>query len=422
MGANFIPKNIRGDRSTDLAIIILDHKGPFPTLTLGDSDAMEIGDRVLAVGAPFGLTGSVTSGIISAKGRNGLKMNQYEDFLQTDAAINPGNSGGPLVNLDGQVVGINAAIKSRSGGFQGVGLAAASNLAKRVVMALRTEGIVRRGYLGVQIRELSADVATRLKVPDEAGIAVAQVFENTPAARGGLRDGDIIIELAGKRIKDANSFQRLVAYLPLKQAVEIQVLRDRQPLALNVTVEEQPKEFSTIMAPAPRRPVNIAAGLPLTKLGMDIAELSDTSAEDLGFRGVRGVLITRVTPDSIAADAGLKNGMLITKIEDRAMTTAAQVRDAVEAVPLARWIAASGPVAAGRHELCVAENGYGAVIGEGGSAFFAAPAGKDPARAMPPLTRRTAAKFRAMLARCQAPNSARAFSMVWRTASGGGWL
>src|SRR5262245_46494963 len=171
-GRKFTSRDIKLDRRTDLAIVRLDAKGPFPFLELGDSDAMQIGDRVLAVGAPFGLTGSVTHGIISAKGRNGLNMNMYEDFLQTDAAINPGNSGGPLVSLDGRAIGINAAIKSRSGGFQGVGLAVASNLAKRVTAALQKDGVVHRGYLGVQVTDLAPDVAQRLQLPKDNGVVV----------------------------------------------------------------------------------------------------------------------------------------------------------------------------------------------------------------------------------------------------------
>src|SRR5262249_14352119 len=142
-------------------------KEPLPALELGDSSSMEIGDRVLAVGAPFGLTGSVTAGIVSAKGRNRLNMNMYEDFLQTDAAINPGNSGGPLVNMEGKVIGINSAIKSRSGGFQGVGLAIASNMAKSVMTQLLKDGMVHRGYLGVQIKDLTPEVATRLGLKDD---------------------------------------------------------------------------------------------------------------------------------------------------------------------------------------------------------------------------------------------------------------
>src|SRR5205085_2615933 len=177
-GRKFLSKDIHGDRKTDLAIVrIKAGDEPLPFLELGDSDAMEIGDRVLAVGAPFGLTGTVTAGIVSAKGRNGLNVNMYEDFLQTDAAINPGNSGGPLVNLEGKVVGINSAIKSRSGGFQGGGLAIASNLAQRVMHALRTDGVVHRGYLGVQIRDLDPEVAARLNLPKDTGVVVAEVFD-----------------------------------------------------------------------------------------------------------------------------------------------------------------------------------------------------------------------------------------------------
>src|SRR5438309_2148302 len=170
-GRKFVSKDIKTDEKTDLAIVRLDTKGAsLPYLELGDSSAMEIGDRVLAVGAPFGLTGTVTSGIISAKGRYGLGLNKYEDFLQTDAAINPGNSGGPLVNLDGKVIGVNSAIKSRSGGFQGVGLAISSNMAKNVMEQLLKHGTVHRGFLGIQMQELDPDVASRLGVPSDKGV------------------------------------------------------------------------------------------------------------------------------------------------------------------------------------------------------------------------------------------------------------
>src|SRR5205807_2989303 len=168
-GRKFLSRDIKGDRKNDLALVRLETKSPLPSLELGDSDAMEIGDRVLAVGAPFGLTGTVTAGIVSAKGRHNLQMNMYEDFLQTDAAINPGNSGGPLVNLQGQVIGINAAIKSRTGGFQGIGLAVASNLAKNIMDKLLKDGVVHRGYLGVQIQDLTPAVAERLGLKGKSG-------------------------------------------------------------------------------------------------------------------------------------------------------------------------------------------------------------------------------------------------------------
>jgi serine protease Do len=243
-GRKFSSKNIRSDRRTDLAVILLDAKdAKFPVLEFGDSEAMEIGDRVLAVGAPFGLAGSVTHGIISGKGRSGLKMNMYEDFLQTDAAINPGNSGGPLVNLEGKVVGINAAIKSKSGGFQGVGLATSSNLAKTVVPALRTTGIVKRGYLGAHIRELDADTAAKLGLAKTGGVVMAEVFDKTPASKAGLKPGDVLTAVAGKAIKNGDALQRIVAGLPIDQAVDVDLLRNGQPMLVTVAIEEQPAEY-----------------------------------------------------------------------------------------------------------------------------------------------------------------------------------
>jgi serine protease Do len=234
-GRKFTSKNIRSDRRTDVAVILLDVKdGRFASLELGDSDAMEIGDRVLAVGAPFGLAGSVTQGIISAKGRNGLNMNMYEDFLQTDAAINPGNSGGPLVSLEGKVVGVNAAIKSKSGGFQGVGLAVASNLAKNVIHDLRTTGIVKRGYLGAHIRD-DPEVADR--------VVIAEVFEKTPAAKAKLQAGDIITAVAGKAVKDSNTLQRVIASLPIDQAADFDLLRAGKMLRHTVVIEAQPADY-----------------------------------------------------------------------------------------------------------------------------------------------------------------------------------
>jgi serine protease Do len=252
-GRKFTSTDLRGDQRTDLAIVMLDGKGQaFPVLEMGDSDQYDIGDRVLAVGAPFGLTGSVTHGIVSAKGRNGLNMNMYEDFIQTDAAINPGNSGGPLVGIDGKVIGINAAIKSRSGGFQGVGLAVASNLAKTVVNALKTDGVIKRGYLGVQIREVEAELALRLKLPKDQGVQVGRVFDNTPASKAGLLVGDIILSVEGRAIRDGRSLQFAVASLPINKAAKFEILRDGRPMSLAVTIEEQPREFGMNAAPSQR--------------------------------------------------------------------------------------------------------------------------------------------------------------------------
>jgi serine protease Do len=203
---------------------------------------MEVGDRVLAVGAPFGLTNSVTHGIISAKSRN-IRLNQYEDFLQTDAAINPGNSGGPLVNLEGQVIGINSAIKSKSGGFQGVGLAISSKLVKTITGQLQERGIVKRGYLGVTIKEIDAKLADRLGVREWSGLLVTGVYNNSPAARGGLKTSDILLKVSGKDVYDGDSLSKVVASIPIGQQIDLVILRAGQTVPMKVTIAEQPEDY-----------------------------------------------------------------------------------------------------------------------------------------------------------------------------------
>jgi serine protease Do len=338
-GRKFNSKEIFGDRRTDLAVVKLDLKGAkVPFLEFGDSNAMEIGDQVLAVGAPFGLTGSVTHGIISAKGRSGLNMNMYEDFLQTDAAVNPGNSGGPLVNLSGQVVGINAAIKSQSGGFQGVGLAVASNLAQQVVKALRTDGIVRRGYLGVQIQDLNSDVAARIGLTD-TGVVVSEVYDKTPAQKAGLLAGDVITSINGKSVKNGKSLQSIVAMLPVGKACDFALFRDGKAMTVPVTVEEQPTQFGATVVPAPRRPRPNQGSISVSKVGVDLADMNDGLAEDFGFRlGTQGVVITRIDGDSPAAAAELRPGAIIVKIDNQRVNSAQSARQLLEAASLARGI------------------------------------------------------------------------------------
>jgi serine protease Do len=338
-GRKFTSRDIKGDRKTDLAIVRIDPKdqGPLPFLDLGDSEAMEIGDRVLAVGAPFGLTGTVTQGIVSAKGRNGLQMNMYEDFIQTDAAINPGNSGGPLINLEGKVIGINSAIKSRSGGFQGIGLAVASNLARTIVQSLQKEGVVHRGYLGVQITDLAPEVATRLGLTKDSGVVVGDVFDGSPAANGGLQAGDVITSIGSHPVKDGRQLQTIVAGLPLRKPVDVTVLRDGKSRVLSITIEEQPNEFGTATAPAPRRPQENPETIPLEKAGMEIADLTPEMIDELGFRkNLKGAVITSVDPGSPAHEAGLRKGMVISKVDQHVVATAQAVRRALNAANLER--------------------------------------------------------------------------------------
>ncbi len=338
-GRKFTSKDIKGDRKTDLAIVRITASAPLPALELGDSDAMEIGDRVLAVGAPFGLAGSVTHGIVSGKGRN-MNMNMYEDFLQTDAAINPGNSGGPLVSLDGKVIGINTAIKTRTGGFQGVGLAIASNLAKNIMQQLQKDGVVRRGYLGVQIRELSPDVADRLGVPGRDGVLVASVFDNAPAGKAGVKDGDVITAIAGKPVRDGKELQRVVAGLPLKQPSDVTVVRDGKALVVPVTIEEQPEDYGTARTvPALPRGGSRVESVSVGKVGVEVADLTPELTEQLGYKeGAAGVVITRVEPDSLAAASGLRRGMLIQKVDKKAVGSATAVREALEKAALDKGV------------------------------------------------------------------------------------
>jgi len=241
-GRKFISDDMAGDKKTDLAIVHVKSDKPLPALTLGDSTKMEVGDRVLAVGAPFGLTGSVTHGIISAKSRS-LRLNAYEDFLQTDAAINPGNSGGPLVNLEGQVIGINSAIKSRTGGFQGVGLAISSDLAKAVMAQLLKDGVVHRSYLGVEIRDVDADVAKELRLTASSGALVTRVLPDSPGEKAGLKPRDVVTRIGSVPIHEGAELRKVLAALPVGRPVEVAILRDGESRVQTVVVEEQPDDY-----------------------------------------------------------------------------------------------------------------------------------------------------------------------------------
>ncbi len=241
-GRKFTSRDFVSDPKTDLAIVRIQSKGDLPYLQLGNSGEMEIGDRVLAVGAPFGLTGSVTAGIISAKQRS-LHVNTVEDFLQTDAAINPGNSGGPLVNLEGKVIGINSAIKSHNGGFQGVGLAISSNLVADIVKQLLKDGVVHRGYLGAKVKDVDTEeMAQRLGLKQVQGVQITRIFDNSPAALAELAKGDVIVSLAGKTVKDTNDLLGIVAGLPLGKTVPVVIVRGGKSKSVEVVITEQSKE------------------------------------------------------------------------------------------------------------------------------------------------------------------------------------
>jgi serine protease Do len=323
-GRKFVTRDIKKDPKTDLAIVRIETKESLPYLNLADSSAAEVGDRVLAIGAPLGMTGTVTAGIISAKGRD-IHMNAYEDFIQTDAAINPGNSGGPLVNMAGEVVGINSVIKSGTGGSQGIGLAISSNMVKDVMNQLLKNGTVHRAYLGVQVQALDSEVAERLGVPNKAGVVIGKVMPNMPGAKAGLKDGDIVTEIAGHVVKDPRALQTLVAGLPIGKEAELVVFRDGARKTLTVKVEEQSETYGLA------NDVSDHANTAFEKLGIKVTDLTAEKTKELGFaEKTEGVLITEVDPTSVAGDAGLRSGVLIQKVDKESTKAVNDLQKALE--------------------------------------------------------------------------------------------
>src|SRR5262245_45794659 len=331
-GRKFTSENIKGDQRTDIAIIRIKADGPLPFLPFGDSNAMEIGDRVLAVGAPFGLAGSVTHGIISAKGRDiGLSRRQADDLLQTDAPINPGNSGGPLVNLAGQVIGVNSAIKSRSGAWAGIGMAVSGNQARFVMQQLTTNGVVKRGYLGIEgARELAPAAAERYGLKNGHGVLISRVFPNTPASKSGLKPEDAIVGIAGKPVRDLRELQRVVANLPLNKPVDLDVVRDGQPKTLKLTIEEEPSDYGRSRTGQGIRVPRDAGTVSVQRAGLLLTDLTEERADSLGLSQKGGAVILGVEGGSTAAEAGLVRGQIIVKVDRQPVTTAEGAKDALE--------------------------------------------------------------------------------------------
>ncbi len=338
-GRKFVSKDFKSDPKTDLAVVRISGASNLIALPLGNSDTAEVGDRVLAVGAPLGLAGTVTHGIVSHKGRN-MRLNMYEDFLQTDAAINPGNSGGPLVNMRGEVIGINSAIKSRTGGFQGIGLAIASNLAGKIKDRLIKDGVVKRGYLGVQIRDIDdAAVASKLGLADTKGVLVTQVFEDGPAGKAGLQPGDVVVAIGGKEIKDGRELQSVVADSQLGSNLGMKVLRDGSPVELKVAMVEQPKDYGLArggLEPSqPRGPEATA----VESVGVELTDLTADLAEKTGFKkGTKGALVTKVEPGSAGYKAGLRSGVVVQKVDGKFVADASQAQSKLGEAKLTKGV------------------------------------------------------------------------------------
>lgn len=322
-------KEVRTDPDSDLAIVIIDPPTQLTPARWGDSAELEIGDWVLAVGNPFGLESTVSAGIISAKGRD-PGFNERKTYLQTDAEINPGNSGGPLVNLAGEVVGINTAIATNTGAFQGVGFAIPSKLAQWVVSQLVSRGTVQRAWLGVGIQPIDAAIAKQLGVEPGQGVLIGEVRPGTPAAEAGLQEQDVVLEFDGTPVHKPRDLQEVVERSKPGERYKIKVLRDGKVLELSVVLKPLPSDLSaTQEGKSVDRSGQPAAGHVSEELGIEVGELTAAEAQQFGYEKYAGVLITDVRPNSPADRAGLTEGMLIMRVGKHKV---ASVQDFVEAM------------------------------------------------------------------------------------------
>jgi serine protease Do len=289
------------DSRTDLAVLKIE-ADDLPYLTFGDSDHLRAGDMVFAVGNPFGLEGTITQGIVSAKGRQDLGIATYEDFIQTDAAINPGNSGGPLLNARGEVVGVNTAIFSRSGGYMGIGLAIPSKMVQPVIDQIMEKGTVKRAYLGIVLQPIDKELAAACGLDKPEGILISDIVKESPAAKAGLQQGDIIIQYNGKAVKNVNKFRNDIAMMNPGTTIQLKILRNNKPQVISVELGSQ-NDGEVISAEVTQ------------KLGIELENLTPEMANKLGYASdVTGVVISKVKPGSAAAMAGLRPSFLITGV------------------------------------------------------------------------------------------------------------
>jgi serine protease Do len=304
------------DEKLDLAVLKIDVKGGLPVAKMGDSDAIQVGEWVMAIGNPFGLNQTVTAGIVSAMGRV-IGSGPYDDFIQTDASINPGNSGGPLFNAEGKVIGINTAIVA---GGQGIGFAIPINMAKGVLPQLEEKGKVTRGWLGVAIQPVTPELAQSFGVEGEKGALVADVTKDSPADKAGVKSGDIILEFDGKQIQEMNNLPRLVASTPVGKKVKLKILRNGKPETITVAIEKL-KDGEESAQP----------GAVQDRMGMTVKELTPELAAQIGIKETTGVVVAAVKPGSVSEEAGIAAGDVIKEINGTKISSAADFAKAVSA-------------------------------------------------------------------------------------------
>ena len=331
---SFTAKVLGQDKKTDIAVLKIEPGDvKLASVAFGDSDKLRVGDWVVAIGNPFGLGGTVTAGIVSARGRD-IGNGPYDDFIQTDASINRGNSGGPLFDADGKVIGINTAIYSQSGGSVGIGFAISSNLASRVASQLVEFGQTRRGWLGVFIQEVTPDIAESLGLAEASGALVSSVNENSPAAKGGVQPGDVILKFDGKVISKMRDLPRIVAETDIGTKVDVDLFRQGSPKTLSITLGELEKAELVGLAGGEKKPSEMSKES-FGSLGFSIQALTPQLAGEMGLdEGKVGVVVTEVVPGSPAADKNLQVGDILRRFGQRPVKGVAEltkdIKDAEE--------------------------------------------------------------------------------------------
>jgi serine protease Do len=318
------------DPRTDLAVLKIE-EGEFPFLKFGDSDELEIGEWVVAIGNPFALESSLTVGVVSAKGRQDLGLAAFEDFIQTDAAINPGNSGGPLLNLHGDVIGVNTAIMTRTGGYMGIGLSIPSKMVQHIVEQIIQGGIVKRAYLGILLQPVDKELTEAMSLEKQEGILISDVVKGSPAEKAGLKQGDIILAYDNKLIKTMTKFRNEIAMMPPGSTITLTILRNGKKMQIAASMGSQ-SDGESISAEV------------IEKLGLDIENLTPEFASRFGYGSdMNGVVITRVKPGSVAAAAGLRPSFVITGVatdwnDPKKVRNIEELEDALKSIGTKKYI------------------------------------------------------------------------------------
>lgn len=326
-GQEYVAKVIGTDPKTDLAVIKIEAKN-LPYLEFANSEAIEIGEWAIAIGSPFQFQSSLTVGVVSATRRQNLRITDLEDFIQTDAAINPGNSGGPLLDIDAQIIGINTAIISQSGGYMGIGFAIPSNMAKHIMQQIIDNGSVKRGHLGIYLQPIDKEMAEALDLKSTDGVLVAEVVKDSAADKVGIKQGDIIIAYNDTTIKNGNTFRKDISLLKPADKIKLTIIRDGKKKTLNVTLGDSPDAYLTANKSI--------------ELGIDVANIKDISPDILKkwkySDNIEGVIITSIKNKSLAQRSGLTPGMIIMQINHKKITSTKDFNEALKDIDKRRHI------------------------------------------------------------------------------------